>query len=159
MATYPNQRTLKIKRKNVDKSTREPYLCIYNKSLAEASKKLNWAAYALYTFLMANADGYEIDFSPQYIENTYGMNRGTSHKALKELEEKGFMKKIGENKYLFYEVVESPKIFEHEKYEEIIDCSIKTLPKENNNIPTFLRSTHKKKEPVNYLDGVNWDED
>ena len=106
MAKYSNQKTLKIKRNLVTKNTKEVYLCIYKDSIIKAAAELNGAAYKLYTFLMINADGYELDFSPQYIENIHGMNRGTVHKALKELETKGFIKQIADNKYALYETAQ-----------------------------------------------------
>ena len=148
MAKYSNQKSLKIKRNNVDKNTKEIYLCIYKDSIIKAANELNGAAYKLYTFLMINADGYELDLSPQYIENTYGMGRGTVHKALKELEEKGYLKQITENKYVLYE---NPEI--EEKNKTWWDEALKT-----NKGAIIVPIKKKNKEPVNYLDNVNWDE-
>ena len=148
MAKYSNQKSLKIKRNNVNKNTKEIYLCIYKDSIIKAANELNGAAYKLYTFLMTNADGYELDLSPQYIENTYGMGRGTVHKALKELEEKGYLKQITENKYVLYE---NPEI--EEKNKTWLDEAPKT-----NKGAIIVPIKKKNKEPVNYLDNVNWDE-
>lgn len=169
MAMYANQKTCIIKREPVAKNTKEVFLCIYERNLKEAMKDLNGATFKLYICLMTNADGYRFDISPQYIENEYGISKSSAHRALKELEEKGYIKQVANNSYELYEtpqvsvsaqpdnVIQMPK----RANEETIDCSVKTLPKENNNIPTFLRRERVAvgaREPVNYLDGVNWDE-
>ena len=147
MAKYSNQKTLKIKRNNVDKNTKEIYLYIYKDSIIKAANELNGAAYKLYTFLMINADGYELDFSPQYIENIYGMNRGTVHKALKELETKGFIKQIADNKYALYETAqEESKTWWDE------------APKSDKGAVIVPMRKKPKKEPINYLDDIDWDE-
>lgn len=157
MAKYANQKTFIIKRNPVNKNTEEIYLCIYEKSLEKAMIELNGVAFKIYIYLMMNANNYQFDFSPQYLQDKYNFNRSSIYAALKELEEKRYIKKVENNKYIAYEI--APQTTTTTVNEEIIDCSIKTLPKENNNIPTFLRSTRKKKEPVNYLDDINWDED
>ena len=166
MGMYANQKTCVIKREPVAKNTKEVFLCIYERNLKEAMKDLNGATFKLYICLMTNADGYRFDISPQYIENEYGISKSSAHRALKELEEKGYIKQVANNSYELYETpqvaVSAPNVIQIPKraYEETIDCSVKALPKENNNIPTFLRGERAvgAKEPVNYLDGVNWDE-
>ena len=157
MAKYANQKTFIIKRNSVNKNTEEIYLCIYEKSFEKAMIELNGVAFKIYIYLMMNANNYQFDFSPQYLQDKYNFNRSSIYAALKELEEKSYIKKIENNKYIAYEI--APQATAVTVNEETIDCSIKTLPKENNNIPTFLRSTRKKKELVNYLDDINWDED
>ena len=110
MAAYANQKTFTIKRNIVSKNTTEVYLCIYEKSLEKAMIELNGVAFKMYIYLMMNANDYTFDFSPQHLQNKYNFNRSSVYTALKELEEKNYIKKIGDNKYIAYETTqEEPK--------------------------------------------------
>lgn len=146
MAAYANQKTFTIKRNIVSKNTTEVYLCIYEKSLEKAMIELNGVAFKMYIYLMMNANNYTFDFSPQYLQNKYNFNRSSIYTALKELEEKNYIKKIGDNKYIAYETTqEEPKTWWDEALKT--DKGAVTVP---------IRK--KQKEQVNYLDNVNWDE-
>lgn len=146
MATYANQKTFTIKRNIVNKNTTEVYLCIYEKSLEKAMIELNGVAFKIYIYLMMNANDYTFDFSPQYLQNKYNFNRSSIYAALKELEEKNYIKKIGDNKYIAYETAqEEPKSWWDEAPKTDKGAIIVPIRK-------------KQKEQVNYLDNVNWDE-
>lgn len=104
MAKYANQKTFIIKRNPVSKNTEEIYLCIYEKSLEKAMIELNGVAFKIYIYLMMNTNNYQFDFSPQYLQDKYNFNRSSIYAALKELEEKRYIKKIENNKYIAYEI-------------------------------------------------------
>lgn len=88
-----------MKNKNMlEIRVRNGYLREDNK---KARRLLNGAAYKLYNVLCYEC-GSLIPFSPQYIQDIEGMNRGTAHKAFTELQEKGYIVHAEENHYIFY---------------------------------------------------------
>lgn len=155
MAKYANQKSFTIERNPVSKNTKEVYLCIYGKSLEEAMIDLNGVAFKVYIFLMMNADGYQFDFSPQYLQDKYKFNRSSIYAALKELEEKSYIKKIGDNKYIAYETAQVAEAKEEPEVE--VNWWGNTQKPVEGAVIVPMRKKPKK-EPVNYLDCANWDE-
>ena len=156
MAKYANQKSFTIERNPVSKNTKEVYLCIYGKSLEEAMIDLNGVAFKVYIYLMMNADGYKFDFSPQYLQDKYKFNRSSIYAALKELEEKSYIKKTGDNKYIAYETAQAAEAKEEPEVE--VNWWGNTQKPVEGAVIVPMRKKPKK-EPVNYLDCANWDDE
>lgn len=88
---YGNQKIIEIR-------IRDGYLREDNK---KARKLLNGAAYKLYNILYFECTGI-IPFSPQYIQDNYGLSKSSTHRAFTELQEKGYIVHAEENHYIFY---------------------------------------------------------
>ena len=88
---YGNQKIIEIR-------IRDSYLREDNK---KARKLLNGAAYKLYNILYFECAGI-VPFSPQYIQDNYGLSKSSTHRAFTELQEKGYIVHAEENHYIFY---------------------------------------------------------
>lgn len=102
--SYANQKFITINRTLPEKNTKEPYLCIYNSTLETAAKLLNNTAFKLYICLVSNANNFKMEFSPQYVSNTYGISLTSARRALKELEEAGYIVEKSSSRYEFYDI-------------------------------------------------------
>lgn len=121
--SYPNQKMIRIHKANVEKGTGKarPFLLIYQSNLKEAMKRLSGTGFKAYLMLAANADQYQTNYSPQYISAETGMCLDSARKALKELEEKGFLI-VGESShYDFYEEPQRKKITIKAERKEFVD--------------------------------------
>lgn len=88
---YGNQKIIEIR-------VRDGYLREDNK---KARKLLNGAAYKLYNILYFECAGI-IPFSPQYIQDNFGISKSSVHRAFAELQEKGYIAHVSDNHYIFY---------------------------------------------------------
>ena len=61
------------------------------------------AAFKVYIALLFNADGYNLDFSPEHIKNITGLCKDTIRKAMTLLEIRGYIKTVEFNNYIFSE--------------------------------------------------------
>lgn len=66
-------------------------------------KELTPTAFKVYVYLLCNKHNYSIEFSPEHISNVAGMCKDTARRALTQLEECEYIKKIDEHKYIFRE--------------------------------------------------------
>lgn len=101
MATYANQKTI-VKGIETKKDAAHPYVKLSIDSVQDAMKELKGYEFQLYMLLYMNQKDFKLDFSPSYLEKTYGGTRKTWSAARKVLEEKGYLVANG-NKDTFYE--------------------------------------------------------
>lgn len=100
MVTYPNQRIVKIHRERATKD----FLCIKNENWQAASRDLGAHALRLYLYLASNADGFNLALSQRAVEDAIGMPRSTYYDQFRILENKGYLKCVGNNRYEFFEI-------------------------------------------------------
>ena len=105
-STVPNQIVITIHREMPKKD----FIQIKKENFAKAYKDLNATATILYLYLVGNADGYNLDFSPQAVNNAIGMPLSTARDQRKLLIEKGYLvpRAEGSNRYDFYETPHRP---------------------------------------------------
>ena len=94
-----------IKRDNVRdvKRTNRPFLAAYQDNLREAMLVLTPAAFKVYICLLFNIDGYRLWFSPENIKSMTGLCKDTIRKALEQLEQQGYLKRLAFQQYIFRE--------------------------------------------------------
>lgn len=102
--SYANQKIITINRTLPEKNTKEAYLCIYTDRIQQAAKNLNNTAFKLYMCLVMNANNFNLEFSPQYISNTYGISLTSARRAIDELIAAGYVVEERNNRYSFYEL-------------------------------------------------------
>ena len=85
------------------KKYNSPYLIAYQHNLEDAMKELTATAFKVYICLLCNKHNYTIEFSPEHISNVAGICKDSARRALIQLEECGYVKKIDEHKYIFRE--------------------------------------------------------
>lgn len=105
MAFFANQKTIIINREIVQRRTgkNSPYLIAYQENLKYAMRTLSGTGFKVYMMLVFNINKYRLDFSPKYVSLETGISMDSARKALKELEEEGFLVKENKNLYYFYE--------------------------------------------------------
>ena len=103
--TFPNQKQIKVIRENVinSKENKRPYIIAYQNNLIEAMNCLTPAAFKVYVCLLFNADGYKLRFSPENIHKITGLCKDTIRKAMKQLEQQGYLESIDFYRYVFRE--------------------------------------------------------
>ena len=80
------------------------YSLISQEAHMKALNDFGWsAAYNLWVYLCCNQDGYIENFSPTYIGQLAHKDRRTIQRAVKELEDKGYLFQVAENDYIFFE--------------------------------------------------------
>lgn len=82
----------------------KPYMRTNVESLKAASRTLNGeAAFKLYINLQSTTGDYSLKFSPRHFSEEYGVSLSSVYRAMRELEEKGYVIKISETEYDFFE--------------------------------------------------------
>lgn len=110
MNSYPNQRKITISRNLPKKDAKKPYLCAYTEAIEEASRNLSGeVAFKLYMYLLSNQDKFTMSYSPQHFANCYGVSLDSARRAITALKDAGYIKEIGNNSYIFYEVPQEVK--------------------------------------------------
>lgn len=101
---YANQKSITINRELPQKGSKKKFLTAYYDNITLASRTLSGeVVFKLYLYLLANADKYTDDFSPQCCANEFGVSVDRCRKALGQLEEAGYLVKTDKNEYQFYE--------------------------------------------------------
>lgn len=113
--SYANQKLIVIHRNIPEKNTKEPYLCIHTDRIETAAKNLNNTAFKLYMYLVCNANNFKLEFSPQFISNTYGISLTSARRAIQELIDAGYVVEESGNRYEFYEVPQKKEKIEFVK--------------------------------------------
>lgn len=98
MTTYPNQRIIHVNKEqmNVD------FLQIQNEHWYAAAKELTPNCFKVYLFIAANADNYDLAYSPKAISTSLGINYEGARACFDVLEEKGYLVHKQGNVYDFY---------------------------------------------------------
>lgn len=99
---YANQKSMYIHKTDADKD--HIYSLINQEAHMKALDDFGWsAAYNLWVYLCCNQDGYIEDFSPTHLGELVHKGRKTIQRAAKDLEDKGYLVRVGENDYIFFE--------------------------------------------------------
>lgn len=99
---YANQKSMYIHKAEVDKD--HIYSLINQEAHMKALNDFGWsAAYNLWVYLCCNQDGYIENFSPTHLGQLAHKDRRTIQRAAKDLEDKGYLVRVGANDYIFFE--------------------------------------------------------
>ena len=96
--TVPNQKSIIIHKKKYIKN----FLQVGIDEIQEVVKKYNKSTVALYLYLCANADGYNLALSQVAVENAYGIKKTAYYDAIDNLIKDGYLVKESGNTYGFY---------------------------------------------------------
>ena len=96
--TYANQKSIRIHKPAVTWD----FLQIANSEWMTVNKQLGPYALQLYLYLAANADGFNLELSPQHAENDAGIRRTTFYEYMRKLEINGYLVWRHTNTYDFY---------------------------------------------------------
>ena len=100
--TVRNQRIIKIHKSN---KQNDPFVSLNLDTMANVYKDLgNAYAFYFYLCLCGNADGFNLEFSPQHFKDRFGLPISTTHDQFKKLVEKKYLipKNENSNIYDFY---------------------------------------------------------
>ena len=99
MSTNPNQTIVRIERSPCDG------LCSMRNIEAEnaAARDLKYSTMILWLYCSRYQDGDEFILSPKAVKEIMGMSERTYTRCKDELIEKGYLVKIKDNHYMFYE--------------------------------------------------------
>lgn len=109
MISYPNQKVVSIKRNMPNKKQNKdnnPFLLVYCSSFKQASKNLKGqVAFKLWLYLVSNAEGFTIAFSPKAVHEQMGVSQDAVRDAFKQLVQNRYLIKDeeGKNRFTFYE--------------------------------------------------------
>ena len=98
--TVPNQRMVRVHR---ERATSD-FLGIKNENWKAAFRDLGPYTFALYLYFAANADNYNLAFSPAAVCSEIGMPASTARDQFKNLIAKGYIVPRNGNGYDFFEV-------------------------------------------------------
>lgn len=97
MRTYPNQKVIHIQKKKYE----DNFLQVGNDEWQEAARVLSGSAFKLYLYMAGNKDGFDMALSQKAVEDAIGLSKNTYHRAVEELQEKGYMTRKQGNIYAF----------------------------------------------------------
>lgn len=116
--TYANQKSIRIHKPAVTWD----FLQIANSEWMTVNKQLGPYALQLYLYLAANADGFNLELSPQHAENDAGIRRTTFYEYMRKLEINGYLVWRHTNTYDFYTTARPADERTHpDKHQEGID--------------------------------------
>ena len=102
MTTNPNQLVVEVQKEPCDKT--HLYSMRNLEAEAAAARDLKYSTMILWLYLSRNQNGYELALSPKDVEETMGLSERTYRTCKDELIEKGYLVKVGDNQYMFYEM-------------------------------------------------------
>ncbi len=85
--TAPNQKVIRVHKDSYNGS----YLTIGTEEWQEAFKSLKRITFGVYLYLSGNANGFELTLSRRDVMDRLGVSKDTYLRAVKELEEKGYL--------------------------------------------------------------------
>ena len=85
--TAPNQKIIRVHKDSYNGS----YLTIGTEEWQEAFKSLKRITFGVYLYLSGNANGFELTLSRRDVMDRLGVSKDTYLRAVKELEEKGYL--------------------------------------------------------------------
>lgn len=95
--SVPNQKTIRIEKDKYQSK----FLQIGDEQWKKAFQSMKPTVFGLYLYLASNKDGYLLELSAAAVEREIGIKKTAYHTALKDLEEKGYLKKEQGNTYAF----------------------------------------------------------
>lgn len=104
MTSYPNQKKIIIEEKNAPQKGDNNYFSIKKEVCEQAIANLNRSSIALFFYLYANKEGYEIYLSPKEFCDKYGISQTQYYEAVKKLIEKKYLVEKSTNIYEFHSI-------------------------------------------------------
>ena len=95
--SVPNQKIIRIEKDKYQSR----FLQIGDEQWKKAFQSMRPTVFGLYLYLASNKDGYLLELSAAAVEREIGIKKTAYHTALKNLEEKGYLKKEQGNTYAF----------------------------------------------------------
>ena len=95
--SVPNQKVIRIEKDKYQSR----FLQIGDEQWKKAFRSMRPTVFGLYLYLASNKDGYLLELSAAVVEREIGIKKTAYHTALKDLEEKGYLKKEQGNTYAF----------------------------------------------------------
>ena len=95
--SVPNQKIIRIEKDKYQSK----FLQIGDEQWKKAFQSMRPTVFGLYLYLASNKDGYLLELSAAAVEREIGIKKTAYHTALKDLEEKGYLKKEQGNTYAF----------------------------------------------------------
>ena len=91
MPKYANQKSLTIKKTDTKKGNN--FLLVDKDVFFEAMLDLGWnsPAFAIYTYLVSNSNGYSFDVSKEHIMKLTGISKNSYYNGIEILEQKGYI--------------------------------------------------------------------
>lgn len=124
--TAPNQKIIRVHKDSYNGS----YLTIGTEEWQEAFKSLKRITFGVYLYLSGNANGFELTLSRRDVMDRLGVSRDTYLRAVKELEEKGYLTHNNGPVWNFYT---TPVIEETIEEETIEETDTKVYDEDNEN--------------------------
>ena len=168
--SVPNQKMITVHRERPSRD----FLGIQNENWMLASQLLGPYGLQIYLYLAANADGWEMAFSPLALEQSIGLKSSTCRDHLKDLIKFGYLiqKKDGSNCYDFYEYPQTlihsqpphlttndckPRLDSHVGHEQRQTFTIDSENKEinNNKISVNKQLINNEKLPIEVAKSSN----
>ena len=95
--SVPNQKIIRIEKDKYQSR----FLQIGDEQWKKAFQSMRPTVFGLYLYLASNKDGYLLELSAATVEREIGIKKTAYHTALKDFEEKGYLKKEQGNTYAF----------------------------------------------------------
>ena len=102
MTTNPNQLVVEVQKEPCDKA--HLYSMRNLEAEAAAARDLKYSSMILWLYCSQYQDGDEFILSPKAVKETMGLSERTYRTCKDELIEKGYLVKIKDNHYMFYEM-------------------------------------------------------
>ena len=102
MTTNPNQLVVEVQKEPCDKA--HLYSMRNLEAEAAAARDLKYSSMILWLYCSQRPDMDKFVLSPRDVKETMGMNERTYTRCRDELIEKGYLVKVGDNHYMFYEM-------------------------------------------------------
>ena len=101
MTTNPNQLVVEVQKEPCDKT--HLYSMRNLEAEAAAARDLKYSTMILWLYCSQRPDMDKFVLNPRDVKETMGMNERTYRTCKNELIEKGYLVKVGDNHYRFYE--------------------------------------------------------
>ena len=130
--SVPNQKIIRIEKDKYQSR----FLQIGDEQWKKAFQSMRPTVFGLYLYLASNKDGYLLELSAATVERKIGIKKTAYHTALKDLEEKGYLKKEQGNTYAFSP---SPKfatyVFFDHSFHSLVNTHLPPIDSKPNLIP------------------------
>ena len=146
--TAPNQKIIRVHKDSYNGS----YLTIGTEEWQEAFKSLKRITFGVYLYLSGNANGFELTLSRRDVMDRLGVSRDTYLRAVKELEEKGYLTHKNGPVWNFYTTPVIEETIEEETTEE---TDTKVYDEDNENHESHDCESGNYEEPNESESGEN----
>lgn len=90
--------------KTIKTEPQQDFLMVADEAWMAAVRDLKYSSFILWLYCSQYQDGDKFILSPKAIKEILGMSERTYTRCKDELIEKGYLVKVGDNQYMFYEM-------------------------------------------------------